>query len=62
MSLGLRFLAGALVVTTGLYVAGWWPGVARLKHLGLPVWRRLEPRGRNQGQPVLGFDSGNANP
>jgi hypothetical protein len=46
LPVALRLLAGALVAGMGLYVAGWWPGLARVESLGLPVWRRLEPLGR----------------
>jgi hypothetical protein len=46
LPLVLRLLAGGLVVGMGLYVAGWWPGLAQLERVGLPVWRWLEPLGR----------------
>jgi len=42
----LRLLTAALVVGMGLYIAGWWPGLAQVERIGLPLWRRLEPLGQ----------------
>ena len=42
----LSVLAGLLMVTLGLYLAGWWRGLARLEQAGGHLWRRLEPLGR----------------
>jgi uncharacterized protein len=44
--LGLQWAAGLVVVAIGLHLAGWWPRLARIEHLGAPLWRRLEPWGR----------------
>jgi len=41
-----RVLAGGFMVALGLYVAGWWPGLAWLEHLGGMLWRRIEPLAR----------------
>jgi sulfite exporter TauE/SafE len=42
----LECLAAALMLAMGLYLAGWFPRLARLERLGAPLWRRLEPVGR----------------
>ncbi len=42
----LQMVAGLFMVALGLYLAGWWYGVARLERIGGGVWRRLEPFGR----------------
>lgn len=43
---GLALLAGMFMVALGLYLAGWWRGLAHLEQLGGRLWRRLEPLGR----------------
>ncbi|QKT04237.1 sulfite exporter TauE/SafE family protein [Ectothiorhodospiraceae bacterium 2226] len=42
----LLLMAAAFMVALGLYLAGWWQGLARLERAGGVVWRRLEPLGR----------------
>jgi sulfite exporter TauE/SafE len=42
----LLLIASLFMVLLGLYLGGWWPSLARLERLGLPLWRRLEPLGR----------------
>ncbi len=45
--LGLQLLAGGFMLLLGLYLAGWWRGLAALERLGGKlVWQRLEPLGR----------------
>jgi len=39
----LRILAGAFLIAAGLYLAGWWFGLARLERLGAHAWRHLSP-------------------
>ncbi len=39
----LQALAGGLLIGIGLFLAGWFPGMARLERLGGPIWQRLEP-------------------
>lgn len=39
----LRSLAGLMVIAMGLYVAGWWRGLAQLENIGLYVWRHVQP-------------------
>ncbi len=42
----LQLLAGAFMIALGLYIAGWWQGLARLERAGAVLWRRIEPLGR----------------
>ena len=42
----LQGLAALVLVSIGLYLAGWLPRFARIETLGAPIWRRLEPLGR----------------
>lgn len=41
-----RLLASGFMIALGLYLAGWWPGLAVLERLGGRVWRHIEPAGR----------------
>jgi len=43
---GLRFVAGLLMLGVGLFLLGAWPHFARIEGAGAPVWRRLEPLAR----------------
>jgi hypothetical protein len=42
-ALVLRGLAALLLLVLGLYLAGWWPGLAHLERQGARVWRRIAP-------------------
>jgi uncharacterized protein len=42
----LQTLAGLFMIALGLYLGGWWYGLARLERLGGHAWRRIEPAGR----------------
>jgi len=42
----LRVLFSILVILVGLYLAGWFPHLTLVEHLGKPLWRRVEPYGR----------------
>jgi sulfite exporter TauE/SafE len=44
--LTLQLLAGLFMILLGLYLAGWWTGLARLEQAGGRLWRRIEPLGR----------------
>ncbi len=44
--LGLQFAAGLFMLALGLYIAGWWQGLAKVERLGGGVWRYIEPLGR----------------
>ena len=39
----LRILAGLMLISMGLYVAGWWLGLARLEKMAMPVWEKVQP-------------------
>ncbi|MEN8176274.1 MAG: sulfite exporter TauE/SafE family protein [Pseudomonadota bacterium] len=42
----LLALAGVFMVMMGLYIGGWWRGLARVEQAGAVLWRRIEPLGR----------------
>lgn len=42
----LQVIAGLFMVMLGLYLAGWWMGLARVEQAGGVVWRRVEPFAR----------------
>lgn len=42
----LYALAATFMVLLGLYLGGWWRGLAGLERLGAALWPRLEPLGR----------------
>ena len=39
----MRSLAALLLITMGLYLAGWWSGLTRLEALGRGLWRHIQP-------------------
>ncbi len=43
----LEIIAAGFMLALGLYIAGWWKGLASIERLGgKVVWKRLEPFGR----------------
>ena len=42
----LLSIATAVLVTIGIYLAGWFPRFALIERVGKPVWRLVEPIGR----------------
>lgn len=46
VQLALQWLAALFMLALGLYLGGWWRGLAFVERLGGPVWQRLEPLGR----------------
>lgn len=42
----LQGLAALVLVSIGLYLAGWFPRFTGIEALGAPLWRRLEPLGQ----------------
>ncbi len=36
-------VAGLFMLFLGLYLGGWWLGLARIEALGGALWRRIEP-------------------
>lgn len=41
-TIGLRYLAGFMLIGMGLYVANWWRGMALLERAGAYVWRPVQ--------------------
>ena len=39
----MRVLAGLLLISMGLYLAGWWSGLTRVESLGRGLWRYIQP-------------------
>ncbi len=42
----LQVVAGLFMVALGLYLAGWWMGLARVERAGGVIWRQVEPFAR----------------
>lgn len=42
----LRIFAALFLVMLGLYIGGWYPRFAFVEQLGQPLWKKLEPLGR----------------
>jgi sulfite exporter TauE/SafE len=42
----LSVIAGLFMIMMGLYLGGWWMGLARVERAGSVVWKRIEPLGR----------------
>lgn len=42
-ALALRVVAALLLITMGLYLAGWWSGLTRIEALGRGLWRHIQP-------------------
>lgn len=43
----LEIIAATFMLALGLYIAGWWKGLANIERFGAKViWKRLEPMGR----------------
>ncbi|WP_409269937.1 MULTISPECIES: sulfite exporter TauE/SafE family protein [unclassified Pseudomonas] len=42
-ALALRVIAALLLITMGLYLAGWWSGLTRIEALGRGLWRHIQP-------------------
>ncbi|MBX2808639.1 MAG: sulfite exporter TauE/SafE family protein [Cellvibrionaceae bacterium] len=43
----MRYVAGALLIAMGLYLANWWQGLTRLEKIGAYLWRYLQPLSRS---------------
>ena len=42
----LLAIAGIFMILLGLYLGGWWTGLARIEHLGNHLWTKIEPFAR----------------
>jgi uncharacterized protein len=43
----LRLVSTLMMVVVGLYIAGWFPGLALIERAGGPFWKMIEPFGRS---------------
>lgn len=41
-TIGLRYLAGLLLIGMGLYIGNWWRGMARLERVGATLWKPVQ--------------------
>jgi sulfite exporter TauE/SafE len=41
-TIGLRYLAGFLLIGMGLYIANWWRGMALLERVGAKLWQPVQ--------------------
>lgn len=41
-TIGLRYLAGLLLIGMGLYIANWWRGMAQLERVGATLWKPVQ--------------------
>lgn len=42
-AMALRVVAALLLISMGLYLAGWWSGLTRIEALGRGLWRHIQP-------------------
>ena len=42
----LQYIAAMIMVSVGLYIAGWFPKYAYIERMAAPIWRFLEPFGK----------------
>jgi len=42
-AMALRVVAALLLVSMGLYLAGWWSGLTRVEAVGRGLWRHIQP-------------------
>jgi len=45
-TLGLRYLAGAMLIAMGLYIGNWWHGLLLLERAGAILWRPVQSLSR----------------
>ena len=45
----LRVLAGLFLIAAGLYLSGWWMGMARIEQVGARAWRHIAPFAKRLG-------------
>ncbi|MFT4520373.1 MAG: sulfite exporter TauE/SafE, partial [Halioglobus sp.] len=41
-TIGLRYIAGLLLIAMGLHIAKWWQGIARLESVGAVLWKPVQ--------------------
>ena len=42
----LLMISTLFMISVGLYLAGWFPKLAYIERIGVPVWKKIEPLGR----------------
>lgn len=42
-AMAMRVVAALLLISMGLYLAGWWSGLTHIEALGRGLWRRIQP-------------------
>lgn len=42
----LRTFSALIIILLGLYLGGWFPKLAMIERLGMPIWKRLQPIGQ----------------
>jgi len=42
----LQLIASLLMLSLGLYIAGWWHGISKIEKLGSQLWKQIEPYSR----------------
>ena len=40
----LRIVAGLLLISLGLYLAGWWHGLTRIENIGRHLWKYIHSK------------------
>lgn len=43
LATAMRVVAALLLISMGLYLAGWWSGLTRVESLGRGLWRHIQP-------------------
>ncbi|WP_110971984.1 sulfite exporter TauE/SafE family protein [Pseudomonas huaxiensis] len=43
LATAMRVIAALLLISMGLYLAGWWSGLTRIESLGRGLWRHIQP-------------------
>ncbi|MET3051408.1 sulfite exporter TauE/SafE family protein [Pseudomonas alkylphenolica] len=43
IAVAMRVVAALLLISMGLYLAGWWSGLTRIERLGRGLWRHIQP-------------------
>ncbi|WP_136477430.1 sulfite exporter TauE/SafE family protein [Pseudomonas sp. DG56-2] len=43
VAVAMRVVAALLLISMGLYLAGWWSGLTRIESLGRGLWRHIQP-------------------
>ena len=44
MQLTMRYIAAGMLIAMGLYISGWWLGLAAFEKIGGHLWKHIQPR------------------